>query len=366
MKVKFNRAALQEGLSLVASIVPSRTPKPILQCLRLVADEGGVTISGTDLEVGISYRVGQVEVSEAGEVVVPADKLASIVRESSDEVIELTEEEAAVHIRGADSHFNIYGHDAGQYPAVCGFGKKGDFNVGLGQLQEGIEQSLFAAAKENTRYALNGVLWEIKGKKLTLVATDGRRLARRTVNLNSASSKSGPGRVIVPAKTMSLLEKVGGEADTEVSVRFEDNQIVLSCGAVVISSTLVEGNFPKYDDIIPKDYSNKVVLGTEATLSAVRRAALLANEDSKGVKLSFSKDSLVFTSRAPETGDAQIDMTIKYDSPALEVGFNPQFLIDALRVIGSDEFEMELGQADRPGVIKSGSSFLYIVMPVNL
>lgn len=367
MKVKFNTAALQEALGLVTSIIPSRTPKELLRCVRITAESDSVLLCATDLEVGITCRVSQVEVAQEGDIVVPADKLSSIVRESIDEVIEFEAGEATVQIKGADSHFTIYGHDPSQYPAVAGFGEGADFELSLAKLQEGIEYSVFAAAKESTRYALNGILWEIDGKKLILVATDGRRLAKTVVNLGAAVGDGLPdGRIIVPAKTMSLLDKVGGDAEAKVGVRFFDNQIALMCENAVISSNLVEGNFPKYEDIIPKDYSNKLVLNTSAVLSAVRRAALLANEDSKGIRLAVSQGSLVFSSRAPETGDAQIDMSVEYDGVPMEIGFNPQFLVDVLRVIKADEFELHLGDADRPGMIKSGSGFTYIVMPVNL
>ena len=367
MKVKFNTAALQEALALVTGIVPSRTPKPILQCLRFTADDDAVKICATDLEVGITCRVSQVEVEQPGDVVIPADKVASIIRESIDEVVAFDASEAVIHIRGADSHFTIYGHDAGQFPAVAGFEAEPDFEMNLAKLQEGIEQCVFAAARESTRYALNGILWEVSGKKLTLVATDGRRLAKRVVNLGSAvKGKLPDGRVIVPAKMMSLLDRVGGDADAAVGVRFVDNQVALMCADVVISSNLVEGNFPKYEDIIPKGYTKKLVLNTEAALSAVRRAALLATEDSKGVKLSLGANELVFSSRAPETGDAQVDMVVEYSDAPMEIGFNPQFLIDVLRAIKADDFELHLGEPDRPGLIKSGADFVYIVMPVNL
>jgi DNA polymerase-3 subunit beta len=367
MKVKFNTAALQEALALVTSIVPSRTPKPILQCVRLQAESDNVRISGTDLEVGITCRVTQVEVEQEGDVVLPADKLVSIVRESIDEVTELEAAEATIQIRGADSHFTIYGHDAGQFPAVAGFEGKADFEMSLATLQEGIELCVFAAARESTRYALNGILWEIDGKKLTLVATDGRRLAKSVVNLGSAIKATLPdGRIIVPAKTMSILDKVGAGDEAKVGVRFFDNQVALMCENVVISSNLVEGNFPKYEDIIPKDYTKKVVLNTEAALSAVRRAALLATEESKGIRLSLGGGELVFSSRAPEMGDAQVNMAVDYDGEPTQIGFNPQFLIDVLRVITASDFELLVGEPDRPGLIRSGSNFLYIVMPVNL
>lgn len=367
MKVKFNKSALQEALSLVAGVVPSRTPKPILQCIHICAEGDAVTISSTDLEVGINCRVSQVEIEQEGAIVLPADKVNSIVRESVDEVLELERRDASVNIRGADSVFTIYGHEASEYPAVPGFEGDADCELSLAAFQRGIETTVFAAAKESTRYAINGILCEVSGKKMILVATDGRRLARSQVSLNgSASKKISESRIIIPSKAMTLLDRVAGATDANVAIRLVDNNIVMACGDVVISANLVEGNFPKYEDIIPSDYTRKVHLSTDATLSAVRRAALLANEDSKGIKLSLGRDILIFTSRSPETGDAKIDMQVEYDDEAVEIGFNPQFLVDVLRVIESDAFDLELGDSDRPGMIRSGQEFLYIVMPVNI
>jgi DNA polymerase-3 subunit beta len=207
----------------------------------------------------------------------------------------------------------------------------------------------------------------VKGKKLSLVATDGRRLAKTKVALAKAASKElEEAKIIVPAKTMGLLEKVGGDEKEVVTIKMVDNQVLIACGNAVISSNLVEGNFPKYEDIIPTDYDKKLTLSTEATLSAVRRSALLTSEESRGIKLAVSKNSIVFSCRAPETGDAQIEMAVEYKGDPIEIGFNPQFLVDVLRVMRTDSFEMELGQADRPGLIKSGADLLYVLMPINL
>jgi DNA polymerase-3 subunit beta len=380
MKVKFNREALAEALGLLTSVVPSRTPKPILRCVRITAGENEVRGCATDLEVGMNYSVSEVQVEQKGEVVVPADRLAAVVRESTDEVLSMEAAEGTCEICGADSHFTIYGQEASQYPAVPDFDGEADIEVNLENLQAAIGQCLFATAKESTRYAINGVLWEIKGKKVSLVATDGRRLARSRFTLTKEPSKqvgaakeSGQAdsaalgqQVIVPAKTMGLLEKLAGGEKEMVAVRLVDNQIVIRCSNVVISSNLVEGNFPKYEDIIPTDYDKKLALSTEAVLSAVRRSALLTSEESRGIKLSIGQDSLVFSGRAPETGDAQINMPIDYKGEPIEIGFSPQFLIDALRVIKTPEFDLELGQPDRPGMIKSGANFLYVLMPINL
>jgi DNA polymerase-3 subunit beta len=367
MKAEFNRTALAEVLSLVASVVPARTPKPILRCVRLSADKNGAQIAATDLEVGITCLVSEVSTQQAGEVVIPADKFSAIVRESTDDVLVLEAEEGKCVIKGSDSHFTVYGQEVGQYPSIPGFDGKGDLEIPLAVLQGAIKQCLFATAKESTRYALNGVLWEIKGKKLSLVATDGRRLARVRANLSSAAGeKIAAAKVIIPAKTMSLLEKiVGGDKDV-AAVKLVDNQVLISCANVVVSSNLVEGNFPKYEDIIPTDYDKKLSLPTEVTASAVRRAALLTSEESRGIRLAISRGKIVFSGRAPETGDAEVEMSVDYKGEPIEIGFNPGFITDALRVMDSAEFELELGAPDRPGLLKCGSNFLYVLMPINL
>jgi DNA polymerase-3 subunit beta len=368
MKVTFNRSALAEALGLVTSVVPSRTPKPILKCVRIACSGKEMRVSGTNLEMGIDSLVSEVEVQEEGEGVVEAERLAAIVRESADDVLVLESGDTTCEIRGMDSLFKVYGQDPKQYPKVPSFGEgPADLTISLEQLQLGIEQCLFATAKESSRYAINGVLWEAKGRKLVFVATDGRRLARCRVELQQAATGgAAEKRVIVPARTMALLQKLVPHDKDSVAVRLAENQILLSCANVVVSSNLVEGNFPKYEDIIPTDYDKKLTLPTEGALSGVRRAALLTSEESKGIKLSLSSEALIFSGSSPEAGAAEVRLPVEYSGEPIDIGFNPQFLIDVLRVIKTPDFELDLGQADRPGLIKSGADFLYVLMPINL
>ncbi len=368
MKVSVNRSALAEALGLITSVVPTRTPKPILKCVRIAASGKEMRIQATNLELGLDYVVSQVEVEREGEAVLEAERLAAIVRESAEDVLVLEASDTTCEIRGADSHFKIYGQDPKQFPKVPSFGQaRADLALSLEQLQMGIEQCLFATAKESSRYAINGVLWEVKGKKLVLVATDGRRLARCRVDLQQApAGEAAEKKIIIPARTMGLLQKIGPREKETVAVKLVDNQVLLSCANVVISSNLVEGNFPKYEDIIPADYDKKLTLPTEGALSGVRRAALLTSEESKGIKLSLSQEAMVFSGSSPEAGAAEISMPVEYGGEPIEIGFNPQFLTDALRVIRTSDFELELGQPDRPGVVKSGADFLYVLMPINL
>jgi DNA polymerase-3 subunit beta len=367
MKVNFNRSALVEALNLLTSVVPSRTPKPILRCVRITASGKEAKLFATDLEVGINISTAEVQIEQEGDIVIPADRVAAIVRESADDVLKIESQETTCTITGSDSHFTIFGHLPDQFPAVPKFDGEPDIKITLENLQMGIEQCLFATAKESTRYAINGVLWEAKGKKLSLIATDGRRLAKCKIGLAAATDKKiEQAKIIVPAKTMALLDKIGGTDKDVVHAKLNGNQLILSCADAVISSSLVEGNFPKYEDIIPTDYDKKINLSTEATLSAAKRAALLTSEESRGIKLTIEKGKITFSGRAPEAGDAQIEMAVDYKGEPIEIGFNPQFLIEVLRVIQTQDFELELGQSDRPGLIKSGQNFLYVLMPINL
>jgi len=363
MHVIVNRNALLEVLNVASGIVASRTTKDILKCVRLTTVKDALLVSATDLEVALRVEVGQVDVRKAGEMLVPADKLMSIARESVDETLSLEMAEQTCHIRGSDSHFEIYGQDPHEFPPVPDLEGTPDLQIDAAVLRGLIEKTLFAVAKENTRYAINGVLWEKSGKKLFLVSTDGRRLAKAN---GSAEQSVGEDRqMIVPAKTVGILQRILGNIEGSVGVKFSDNQVILQCANYVLSSALVEGHFPDYGQVIPKDNDKKIDLNTDELLSAVRRAALLTNEQSKGVRLAFEKEKLVLSSRAPEQGEATISMRIEYSGPGMEIGFNPTFLSEALKVAGSPTVTVELKEANRPGVFKAGE-FLYVVMPVNL
>jgi DNA polymerase-3 subunit beta len=364
MQVILNRAALVEVLNAASGVVASRTTKDILKCVRLTTVEGGLLVSATDLEVALRAHVHQVEVKRPGDILLPADKLGSIVRESADETLAIEADAQACHIRGQDSHFEIYMQDPKEFPPVPDLEGTPDVEIEFESLKGLIDRTLFAVAKENTRYAINGVLCEKKSKKLALVATDGRRLARA---VSSAEQSVGEdNRMIVPAKTLQVLAKILPSVEGKVGIRFSTNQVVIRAGSYVVSSALVEGHFPQYDDVIPKDCDRKIELSTEELLSAVRRASLLTNEQSKAVRLAFEKERLVLSSRAPEQGEATVSMRVDYGHEPLEIGFNPVFLTDALRVAGTPTVTLELKEANKPGILRAGPGFLYVVMPVNL
>ena len=364
MKVIAQTDGLTEALSLVGSIVATRTPKPVLQCVKLIAADGVLTLLATDLEAGCRYHLPQVEIKEEGQALIPADRLAAIVRESQEDTLTLEVNKETCTITGTGSRFTIYGFDAGEFPPVVDFGEEADAEVSAEVLNDLISKTLFATAKEHSRYAISGVLWEITGKKLQLVATDGYRLALAKGTLINQAKREAS--AIVPAKLMSLIQRIAGNTEQTLAVRITDSQILIRSANAVLVSNLVQGNFPKYGDVIPRDCQRKATIDTGAFLHRIRQAALLTNEESKGVRLSFSPGSLTMTSRAPETGEAEVKAAIEYEGDPLEIGFNPAYLTDALKVVQTDKIVLEMNAANKPGLIKAGTDFLYMLMPLDL
>ena len=364
MKVIAQTSALTEALSLVGSIVAGRTPKPVLQCVKLIAGEAAVTLLATDLEVGCRYELPQVEVLEEGQALVPAVRLAAIVRESMEETLTIEVQKDTCTITGKASRFTIYGYDPGEFPPVADFGDPPDAEIAADVLSTMITRTLFATAKEHSRYAISGVLWELADKRLQLVATDGRRLALAKGALVGAAARDVS--AIVPTKLMSLIQRVAGGTDQSLAVLVADSQILVRSARAVLVGNLVQGNFPKYGDVVPSESTCSAALDRAMFLHHIRQAALLTNEESKGVRLNFTGEVLTLTSRAPETGEAEITAEVKFDGEPLAIGFNPAYLVDALRVIESETITFEFNATNKPGLIRSGSDFLYVIMPVDL
>ena len=370
MKVICNRGALLEALMVAGNVAATRTTKQVLQCVKLSAEGNELTVSATDTEVGIRYRDNQVEVSQPGELLVPADKLRDIVRESIDDTLSIESSGEMAHVKGNDAVFKIYTQATDAFPPVPGYEGEADFSIAGGPLKGLIGQTIFSAAKESSRYAFNGVLFSMKGKRISLVATDGRRLAEARGDLiTGAKGEKGDkdGRkAIVPTKALSLIDKLIDDPEEAVMFQMKENQIIAHTPSATLTSSLVEGQFPPYEDVIPKDVDKKMTAATADFLSAIKRASLLTTEESKGVRLAFSKKGLVLSSSSPGAGEATITFPCKYEGGDLEIGFNPTFLIEALRVVDTDEISFELSAANRPGLIKGGQNFQYVIMPVNL
>ncbi len=370
MRVICNRAALLEALTVAATVVPTRTTKPILQNIKISTQDGELLIEATDLEVSVQYRDAQVQVEAEGEILLPADKLFAIVRETRDDTISISIEGNEAHIKGADSFFKIFTQSAAEFPQLPSIAGEGDVEVTAGVLKQLAGQTLFAAAREGTRYAFNGVLTTLDKQQLIMVATDGRRLAmsRGDVMQVFRDVKTAPfPKVIIPARAVNLVDKLLTDLESNVTIKLTENQAVFTTKNATLTTNLLEGQFPPYEDVVPKEADKKMIAGTADLLSAVRRAALLTSDDSKGVKLDFAREhGLILQSRNAEAGEARVDFACKFDGQPIAIGFNPTFLADALKVVDTDEVSFEMTTPMRPGLLRAGTSFLYVIMPVNL
>jgi DNA polymerase-3 subunit beta len=391
MKVICDRGALMDAINLVSGAVAQRSPRPQLQCVKISASKangaGEVTLSATDAEIALRISLSQVDVHQPGEALIPADKLKQIVSaEDGEPTLTLELDGDAVHIKGQDAHFKVFGYPANDFPPIPDFQAmvsgtgdtpkaKAFITHPSASLATLVARTIFATARESSRYAINGVLLKRDGKRLEMVATDGRRLALARANLTGADKDAKGMSCIVPSKALHMLQRLIGSHDEPVQIAVTDAQILFSFGTAaspgraVLVSNLVDGSFPPYEDVIPKDHDKKVTFDRDVLASAVRRAALLTNEESRGVRMLFNaKDKqLELTSRAPEQGEAKVRVNLAdYVGDDLEIGFNPTFIVDALKVLEDNQVIMELKAPGKPGVMRSGSDFVYVVMPVSL
>ncbi len=388
MKVICERAALLEAVNQVSGVVASRSPRPQLTCIKLSASKSAegdeLVLSGTDAEIALTVRIGRVDVVEEGSSLVLADKLRQIVSaEDNENTLTIETNADMTHIKGEDAHFTLHGFDPNDFPVIAEYNTLAEgspaaspaktmYSTDAGILDSLISRTLFAAARENSRYAINGVLMVRDGKKLEMVATDGRRLAKSAVTIATSGDAA---QCIIPSKALSMLQKLTADENEPVHIAITDNQAVFAFGdeptdsRAVLTTNLVEGTFPPYEDVIPRDLDIRVTFNRDTLASAVRRAALLTNEESRGVRMAFTggDKSLMLSSRAPEMGEATINVDLAdYDGADIEIGFNPAFITDALKVINDPQIMIELKAPNKPGLFKAGNDFLYVVMPVNL
>lgn len=370
MKAQLPRQEFLDALTATAAVAGGRTTKPILNCVKIVTTGDVIELSATDGELTLRLGVSGFAIDEPGEVVVSADRLLSIIRELPDAEISLTSDERHCFVRGEGSEFKIFVHPVADFPAIPTFDDEPELVIDGSMLWRMINLTIYAAARETSRYAINGVLWEKKGKQLYLVATDGRRLARAGGKITSAATADF--NIIVPSKALNIFERVFGpgkdRGDWQLDLKVTPNQLLLRSGPRVLSTALVEGNFPNYNDVIPKDTDKTARINRVEFHGAVRRAALLTTDEARAVRLALTADNLVITAQSPEQGEARVELPIEYQGDSIEIGFNPVFLGDALKALNHDTICLDLHESFRPGIIRGEDKdeFLYVVMPVSL
>lgn len=363
MKFRISKEAFLDGLQKVQYVVSSRTTLPILSNVLLVAKDGRLQFTTTDLDVGITGSV-EAQIEKEGATTLPAKRLVSIVRELPSSEVEVSvDAKNHASIRSGPSFFKIIGLGESEFPPLPDFAGAKEFKIPQAVLRDGLKKTAYAISTDETRYVLNGIFTSFRDGKLTLVATDGRRLAMVDADLEFPASHETD--VIIPNKAVQELQRLLGEAG-EVLVKLSDSQISFAVGDSLLCSKLIEGNYPNYRQVIPGDSNERVIISREALLETVRRVSLLSSEKSNSVKLVFSENRIEVTANSPDVGEAQESMDVIYQGPPMQIAFNPEFLQAPLRNLDSDDVYLDLIDEMSPGVLRIEGTFLYVLMPMRV
>lgn len=363
MKLSVSKDKLLEGLQTVQNVVSTRTTLPILSNVLLQAADGRLRLTTTDLDVGVSGAI-DAQTDKAGATTLPARRLAGIVRELPASEIQLeVDSKNVASIRCGQSFFKILGLPEEEFPPLPKFEGAKEFKIAQKDLRDALKKTSYAISTDETRYVLNGILFSFKENKLTMVATDGRRLA--LVDIEVEFPRSQEVEIIVPTKCVTELQRLlGDEGDLRMSVG--DNQVAFDVNGTLLVSKLIEGNYPNYRQVIPSEAKERITLERELFLNAVHRVSLLASEKSNSVKLVFSKNNIEIAANTPDVGEARESLPVAYKGKDFSIAFNPEFLMAPLRSLPNDEVYLDLIDEMSPGVIKIQTPFLYVLMPMRI
>lgn len=373
MKFKINRDHFSNGLAQVLNVVGSKATMPILSNVLIEAEKDYISLTTTNLDLGIRCKI-KAEVKETGAVTLPVKRLATIVRELPN--VDVVFDGSANHqvkLTSGGSNFRIMGIGKEEFPPLPEFGDEKSFTLEQAELTSMLKSVSYAQSTDETRYILNGVYFNFKDGKLSLVATDGRRLALISKDME-VPAESG-GSIILPAKTVNEVLRMLDKGE-KLKISFNDRRASFQINtdkdssglmdSIYLYSKVVEGNYPNYNQVIPKETHQRIKLERELFLQCVHRAALVCSEKSNSVKVKLSSNLLEITAQSPDFGEAHESMAIAYSGPELQVAFNPQFIMDPLRALAKDEVFFELKDEVSPGVFKTLESFICVIMPVRL
>jgi DNA polymerase-3 subunit beta len=322
-------------------------------------------IEATDLDVGLRLRLADAEVEESGEAFVPASRLLAILREVTEDRTTFHLKDGSFAVDTGRSRFRLRTEESEEFPEIPAFAEDASCTLPGTALRSMIRRTLFATAKEVGRFPFHGVLFRLHARTLELVATDGRRLAKAVRQLDRPVEREI--KVVVGAKGLSLLDRVLPPEGGEVALAVQDRQVAFRAGPALVVSRLIDGSFPAYEDVIPKAADKSFTAPVNDLLGALRRASLLTTRDSVSVQFDIGPGQLTIRSRALEIGQAEVELPVTYTGPAEKLGFNPLFLLDALKVMDPQrEVRFEFSNGKAPGKLTDGDDFLYVVMPIAL
>ena len=363
MKFKVPKNALLDALSLVQNIVGSRQGIPVLSNVLIVADENRLVFTTTDLDMTIRCSC-EAEVEKTGSVTLPVKKLTGIIREVSDGIVYVeSDDNAVVSLRAGSFKSKMYGIAAKEFPKLPETEDSIVYKITQERFKDMLRKTFYAAAVDNSKPLLTGVLLNFEGGKLNVVATDGRRLARYETEVEFPEENKRD--AVISQRTTAELIKTLGDKE-EVIIKLSGTQISFEFGDIFISAKLLAGTYPNYRQVIINNCANVITINRDELLAVLRRINASTTSTANAMRLSFESNILTITASSPEVGEATDTVAIKYEGEPLTVIFNPEFMIDPLKNLTSDEIQIELNNAMSPGLIKSDIPFLYVIMPLRV
>ena len=364
MKIRCEKNIFLKGVQTVQNIVSARAALPILSNILLETQKKSLYLAGTDLDVGIATSI-EAEIEEEGAITLPAKRLGDVIKELPEEECVLsTKKNNMVTLECGKCFFRLPGLSKDDFPKFPIFENEPKFILPQEVLKTMLRMTSFAMSHDETRYVLNGILFEVNEKSLVLVATDGRRLAYIEKALETGRRE--PYAMIIPTKTIHELNRLLQEAG-EVKLIKKENQVLFDLGETSILSRLIDGEFPNYEQVIPKETRDeKIRVNREQFLQATRRASLLTSQESQSIKLDLLKDKVVVSKISAEAGEAREEVEAEYKGKELTIGFNPNYIIDGLKNISEPDIAFELEGPEKPGVIRTKDHYIYIVLPMQI
>jgi DNA polymerase III subunit beta len=369
MRAFCNREALLTAFGMVSGVISGRSPRPILQNIKLIAniDDRSVLI-GTDLDVGIRYQLPGIKVDKPGAVILPTAQMNSILRTGTDVELIIETDGGSLIVQGIHSQFTLPVEDVNLFPNVPDFAAESYHVIDAADLKKLIRRTMFATDVESTRYALGGVLVELTVESITMVGTDGRRLARMSAPAAAESNPPLPGgSPVIPVKALKVIERNLVDDDLPVHLSLQTGtSVLIRSERAVIYSQLLEGRFPRYQDVFPANSDIKIPLEVGSLRMAVEQASIVTSEDSRGVDFQFSSGVLRLTSQSADVGRSHVELLIDYEGKTVEITFDPRYLIDALKTLDdTTSITAELIDSKNAAVFRTSDRYTYVVMPLT-
>jgi len=362
MKITISQEQLSHGLQSVQNVVSTRSTLPILSNVLLRAENDALTLIATDLDITVSVTV-EAKVEQPGATTLPAKRLFEIVRElgSADISIEVDDKQQCI-LQAGSSYFKMSGLAAEEFPPLPTFNENRQVRLKQEVLKDLFKKTSYATSPDASRFVLHGILMSLKDHAVTMVATDGRRLALAEAEVDIPPTSQGD--CIIPNKMIDELNRLLGTGDVDILI--SPNQVAFKMPNVFLISKLIEGIYPNYKQVIPQETKERITLLREEFLTALRRASIMTSEKSNSVKVHLGRNTLSITANTPDVGEVRESMAINYQGKEFAIAFNPEFMMQPLKALTNDEVYLELIDELSPGLLKTQGAFLYVLMPMRM